>query len=176
MKSGYFKDGISAIDIGCGAGFPSIPLKIAMPSLKFTLMDATKKKTDFLEKVISALDLKDISVINMRAEEAAREEAYREKFDISIARAVAPLNTLMEYCVPFLKVGGYFIALKGKNAAEETEAAKNAASTLGVKLSDIFKYVLPETDNERNIIIYEKIKPTDKRYPRRTGRPSKAPL
>ena len=176
LKSGYFKEEMTVIDVGCGAGFPSIPLKIVMPSLKFTLMDATKKKTDFIEKAVSELCLKDVSVVNMRAEEAAHMEEYLEKFDMSVARAVAPLNVLLEYCVPFINRGGYFAALKGKNASEEIGGAKKAADILGVKLADVFEYTLPGTDNIRNIIIYEKIKSTDGKYPRKPGRPSKEPL
>lgn len=176
LKTGVFTENATVIDVGCGGGFPSVPLKIAMPSLEFTLMDATRKKTDFLSVVVNELGLSGVEVINMRAEEAGRVKELREQFDFAVARAVAPLNILMEYCVPFVKEGGAFVALKGRNAGEEILAARNAAGTLGVKLADSLELQLPGTDNVRNIVIYEKIKATDSRYPRKTGKPSKAPL
>lgn len=176
LKMGVLTENATVIDVGCGGGFPSVPLKIAMPSLRFTLMDATRKKTEFLSMVVKELELSDVEVINMRAEEAGRIPTLREQFDFSVARAVAPLNVLMEYCVPFVKVGGSFIALKGRNAEEEILEARNAAGTLGVKASVKEEFILPGTDNVRNIVVYEKIKPTDSRYPRKTGKPTKAPL
>ena len=176
LKTGVFKDGASVVDVGCGGGFPSIPLKIAMPSLKFVMMDSTGKKTDFVKMAVNELGLSDVTVINARAEEAGHDNKLRENFDISVARAVAPLNVLMEYCVPFVKNGGNFVALKSRTAEEEIKAASNAAGMLGVRKKDILTFTLPETDNIRNIIVYEKIKPTDKRFPRKTGKPSKNPL
>ena len=176
LKMGVLTENATVIDVGCGGGFPSVPLKIAMPSLRFTLMDAKRKKTEFLSMVVKELELSDVEVINMRAEEAGRIPTLREQFDFSVARAVAPLNVLMEYCVPFVKVGGRFIALKGRNAEEEILDARNAAGTLGVKASVKEEFILPGTDNVRNIVVYEKIKTTDSRYPRKTGKPTKAPL
>ncbi len=176
LKSGIFKEGNTVIDVGCGGGFPSIPLKIAMPSLKFTMMDSTGKKTDFVKMVVKELGLSDVNVINARAEEAGQSSELREQFDISVARAVASLNVLMEYCVPFIKTGGSFVALKSRTLEEEVKEASNAAGMLGVRKKEIFTFTLPETDNIRNIIVYEKIKPTDKRFPRKTGKPSKNPL
>lgn len=176
LKTNAFSDGMSVIDVGCGGGFPSIPLKIAMPSLKFTMMDSTGKKTDFVKMAVKELGLSDVTVINARAEEAAHDKALRECFDISVARAVAPLNVLMEYCVPFLKVGGSFVALKSRSLPDEIKEATNAAGMLGIKKKEVFNFLLPDTDNERNIAVYEKIKETDKRFPRKTGKPSKNPL
>lgn len=176
LKTGVFKDGNTVVDVGCGGGFPSIPLKIAMPSLKFTLMDSTGKKTDFVRMAADELGLSDVEVINIRAEEAGHLENLRESFDISVARAVAPLNILMEYCVPFVKKGGIFVALKSRTAEDEIKGASNAAGVLGVKKRDMLTHILPGTDNVRNIVVYDKVKNTDKRYPRKTGKPSKNPL
>ncbi len=176
LNTGVFNEGASVVDVGCGGGFPSIPLKIAMPSLKFTMMDSTGKKTDFVKMAVSELGLSDVAVINIRAEEAGHRPDLREQFDISVARAVAPLNVLMEYCVPFLKQGGHFVALKSRTAEEEMKEASNAAGMLYVSKEDIKTYTLPGTDNIRNIIVYKKNKPTDKRFPRKTGKPSKNPL
>lgn len=176
LNTGIVKDGASVADVGCGGGFPSIPLKIAMPSLKFTLMDSTGKKTDFVKMVVNELGLSDVEVINIRAEEAGHRPDLREQFDISVARAVAPLNVLMEYCVPFVKKGGHFVALKSRTAEEEIKNASNAAGMLCVSKEDMKSYTLPGTDNIRNIIVYKKNGPTDKRFPRKTGKPSKNPL
>lgn len=176
LNTGVFKEGATVVDVGCGGGFPSIPLKIALPSLKFTLMDSTGKKTDFVKTAAEKLGLSDVTVINIRAEEAGHMPELREKFDISVARAVAPLNVLMEYCVPFVKVGGSFVALKSRTAGEEMKNASNAAGVLHISKKEIQSYTLPGTDNLRNILVYEKQKSTEARFPRKTGKPSKNPL
>lgn len=176
ILSGYFKEGDKVIDVGCGAGFPSVPLKIYMPSLKFTLLDSLNKRINFLNELIDGLKLEEISAVHLRAEDGGHKEDLREAFDICVARAVAPLNILMEYCTPFVKKGGYFIALKGKEADNEVEASKKAAEILNVSLTDKFEYLLPETDNERKILVYKKVGNTPKKYPRNAGKPSKNPL
>lgn len=176
VLTGYFKDGDSVIDVGCGAGFPSVPVKIYMPSLKFTLLDSLNKRINFLNELIKELGLENIETIHARAEDGGHSIKLRQKFDICVARAVAPLNILMEYCTPFVKQGGYFIALKGKDADNEVEAAKKAAEILKVKLIDKFEFVLPGTDNERKILVYKKMDNTPNKYPRQAGKPSKNPL
>lgn len=176
VLSGYFKDGDSVIDVGCGAGFPSVPIKIYNPSLKFTLLDSLNKRLNFLNVVIEKLGLTDIKTFHSRAEDAGHNPEYREQFDICVARAVAPLNVLMEYCTPFVKKGGYFIALKGKDGDNELENAKKASEILNVSLIDKFEYILPGTDNERKIYVFEKKNNTPKKYPRQAGKPTKNPL
>ena len=176
VLSGYFKDGASVIDVGCGAGFPSVPIKIYNPSLKFTLLDSLNKRLNFLNVVIEKLGLTDIKTFHSRAEDAGHNPDYRENYDICVARAVAPLNVLMEYCTPFVKKGGYFIALKGKDGDNELENAKKASEILNVSLIEKFEYVLPGTDNERKIYVFQKKNNTPKKYPRQAGKPTKNPL
>jgi len=158
----------SLIDIGAGAGFPGIPLKIACPEIKLTLLEATRKKADFLKHIVSVLNLNNTEVIWGRAEEIAKEK--RESFDIAVSRAVAKLNTLCEYCLPFIKVGGIFIAYKEENVEEEVEDAKVAISTLGGSVREIKK--LPQ----RSLVIIDKVKPTPPQFPRRPGMAKKRPL
>lgn len=161
------------IDIGSGGGFPAIPLKIYNDSLDVTLVEATGKKCEFLKEVINALELKGIKVINDRAETLVKKEGFREAFDYCSARAVAKLNTLLEYCLPFVKVGGEFIGYKG-DATEEINEAKNAVKVLGGSLGDTKEFDL--FGAKRTIISIKKIKPTDKKYPRGNGKERKNPL
>lgn len=167
LKSG------TLIDIGSGGGFPAIPIKILREDINVTMLEATGKKCDFLSEVIHRLNLKGINVINGRAEELAKNEKYREKFDFCTARAVARLNTLCEYCLPFVKARGEFISLKG-DADEEAKEAESAIKILGGKLKDKKDYLLE--DAKRCLIIIEKIKNTDKKYPRGQGKERKKPL
>jgi len=176
VLSGFFKDGMSVIDVGCGAGFPSVPLKIYNPSLKFTLLDSLNKRINFLNILIEELGLTDISTFDSRAEDAGHMENYRQKYDICVARAVAPLNVLMEYCTPFVKCDGYFIALKGKDGDIELDNAKNAMKILNIELVKKEEFILPGTDNQRKIYIFKKIKSTPDKYPRQAGKPTKNPL
>ncbi|MBR4892869.1 MAG: 16S rRNA (guanine(527)-N(7))-methyltransferase RsmG [Clostridia bacterium] len=176
VLSGFFKDGMSVIDVGCGAGFPSVPLKIYNPSLKFTLLDSLNKRINFLNILIEELGLTDISTFHSRAEDAGHMENYRQKYDICVARAVAPLNVLMEYCTPFVKCDGYFIALKGKDGDIELDNAKNAMKILNIELVKKEEFILPGTDNQRKIYIFKKIKSTPDKYPRQAGKPTKNPL
>jgi 16S rRNA (guanine527-N7)-methyltransferase len=171
----YFKKEAKVIEIGSGGGFPSIPLKIIREDLIFTLNEATGKKCQFLNTVIKELDLKNIEVINDRAEILAKNQVYREKYDVATARAVAKLNTLSEYCMPFVKTGGLFIAYKGESAEEITEA-QNAIKVLGGKLQQVYSYELLENYGKRNLIIIEKINNCDKKYPRGQGKERSKPL
>lgn len=172
----YIKDEDKIIDIGTGAGFPGIPVKIANPTVKVTLMDSLNKRVLFLDDVIDKLNLKDIEAIHSRAEDLAKEKKYRESYDVVTSRAVANLSTLLEYMLPFAKVGGICICMKGPNVEEELKNAKNAVSILGGKIEKIDNFVLPNSDIERNIIIIKKIKHTDYKYPRNAGTPAKEPL
>lgn len=170
-----FKENSSVIEIGSGGGFPSIPLKIFRDDLSFTLVESTGKKCLFLKEAVKELKLENVQVINSRAEDLAKDNKYREKFDHVTARAVARLNSLCEYCIPFIKKGGTFIALKG-NAEEEIEEAKNAVEILGGKYKSIKEYNLPLEDAKRTLIEIEKIKNTPPSYPRGNGKERKNPL
>ncbi|MBI5399731.1 16S rRNA (guanine(527)-N(7))-methyltransferase RsmG [Candidatus Saganbacteria bacterium] len=164
----------SVIDVGAGAGFPGLPLKIACPGIKLTLLEATGKKVEFLKHIISRLNLTDVTIIKGRAEETVQE--YREKFALAVARAVAKLNILAEYCLPFVKVGGLFIAYKEWPVDEEVAGAQKAVKILGGKVRDIKKIELLNSNLARSLVIVEKISPTPPQYPRRTGTAKKRPL
>lgn len=162
------------LDMGTGAGFPGIPLKIAFPELDITLADSLNKRILFLQEVIDALQLKNIRAIHSRAEELAADKNHRESYDLCVSRAVANLSTLSEYCIPFVKVGGQFISYKSGECDEEVSAAKHAIAVLGGKLSDVKKFSIGESG--RAFVMIDKIKPTPKQYPRKAGTPSKKPL
>ena len=164
------------IDVGTGAGFPGIPLKIVYPHLKITLLDSLNKRINFLNEVISKLKLENIEAIHGRAEDIAKDKKYREQYDISVSRAVANLSTLSEYSLPFVKVGGLFISYKAEKADEEIKNAEKAVSVLGGKIEKIIKFQLPETDIGRTLVKINKIKIKAKKYPRKAGLPSKEPL
>ena len=170
------KENDSIIDVGTGAGFPGIPIKIAFPETRITLLDSLNKRIKFLEEVINKLELKNIETIHGRAEEVAHNKKYREKYDIAIARAVAPLNVLSEYLLPFVKIGGYAICMKGAKGKEEAEEGKNAIKILGGEITNSREFNLPNTEMARVIIEIEKIKNTEKKYPRKAGTPTKMPL
>ena len=172
----YIKNEDKVIDIGTGAGFPGIPLKIMEPDTKITLLDSLNKRINFLNIVIEELGLKNIEAIHGRAEEFARNKLYREKYDVAVSRAVANLSTLTEYMLPFVKVGGRCICMKGANVKEELDKAKNAIQELGGKIEKIDNFSLSNNDNGRNIIIIKKVKETKSKYPRKAGIPSKEPL
>ena len=168
--------GSSFIDVGTGAGFPGIPLKIAFPELKITLLDSLNKRVNFLNEVIEMLGLKDVTAVHGRAEDYAKQKEHREKYDFCVSRAVANLSTLSEYCIPFVKEGGSFISYKSGKIDEELSQAENAVKILGGKVQDVVKFPLMNTDRDRSFVVIRKLKPTAKKYPRKAGLPSKEPL
>jgi len=167
---------LSLIDVGSGAGFPGIPLKIAAPALDVTLMDGTAKKMRFCQQAIAALALKDIRAIHARAEEAGHQPAHRERYDVVIARAVAPMPTLAEYLLPLARVGGLCIAMKGAEAEAEAAAAAGAIARLGGAPAQVHAVHLPNRDDRRALILVRKVAPTPRAYPRPAGAPRKAAL
>lgn len=164
------------IDIGTGAGFPGLVLKIAFPQLEITLLDSLNKRIQFLDAVIQNLSLTGVETVHGRAEDFAKPEKLRECFDLAVSRAVSNLSTLSEYCLPFVKQGGYFISYKSEKISEETEAAKNAITLLGGKIRRQIDFTLPDSDIYRNFLLIEKVTATPKKYPRKAGLPSKEPL
>lgn len=167
---------LKVLDLGTGAGFPGIPLKIAFPQLEIVLMDSLNKRINFLNEVISALKLEKITAIHGRAEEMARKPEYREQFDLCVSRAVANLASLSEYCLPFVKLQGNFISYKSGEVEAELNQSKKAIFLLGGKIKNVKKFRLVETDAERSFIQIEKVKKTPKTYPRKAGTPSKSPI
>lgn len=176
VKAIDIKNVDKVIDIGTGAGFPGIPLKIAFPHLKVTLLDSLNKRIKFLNEVISELGLEEIETIHGRAEDFARQEKYREQYDLCVSRAVANLSTLSEYCMPYVKVGGYFIPYKSGEIKDEVIEAKTAVKVLGGTQKDLIIFKLPDTDINRSFVKIEKIKNTGKKFPRKAGLPSKDPI
>lgn len=172
----WFSEGTSVIDVGTGAGFPGLPLKILCPSLKVTLLDSLNKRVKFLETVVSELGLRDIVCVHARAEEAARQKQYREKFDAVVSRAVARLPILAEYDLPFVRVGGFFAAMKGAKYEEEAEEAKKAVKLLGGGETVLREIKLPGLEDKRGIIYIRKEKKTPSVYPRKAGTPEKNPI
>ena len=166
----------SVIDIGTGAGFPGIPLKIAFPNLEITLLDSLNKRIKFLNEVIEKLGLENIETIHGRAEDFAKDKNYRQSYDLCVSRAVANLSTLSEYCLPYVKTGGKFISYKSEKITDEMNAAKKAISILGGNISGQVDFNLPDSDIYRNLFIIEKIKDTPMKYPRKAGLPSKEPI
>lgn len=162
------------IDIGTGAGFPGIPLKIVFPELKITLLDSLNKRVGFLNDVIDELNLNDIEAIHGRAEDIARDKTYRASYDIAVSRAVANLSTLSEYCLPFVKIGGKFVSYKSGDCADEVDNAKAAIHLLGGKINKIDEFSY--SNNSRSFIVIDKVMNTSNKYPRKAGLPSKKPL
>lgn len=169
-------DRLSLIDLGTGAGFPGMPLKIMFPNLKFTLADSLNKRIVFLNEVINELKLEGITTIHGRAEDLASDKNYRERYDYCVSRAVANLSTLSEYCLPFVKVGGTFISYKSGEIEEELSAAKKAIFLLGGQMRKVIPFQLEGTDISRSFVMIEKVKKTSRAYPRKSGIPSKKPL
>ena len=166
----------SIIDVGTGAGFPGIPIKIAFPETKVVLLDSLNKRIKFLDEVIEKLELKEIETIHGRAEEYGRNKNHREKYDVAIARAVAPLNILLEYLMPFAKINGKCLCMKGSSSEEEIINSKNAIKILGGEILKTEDFYIPNTDIKRRIVQVNKVKETNNKYPRKAGTPSKEPL
>lgn len=163
-------------DVGAGAGFPSIPLKIAFPQIEVTIVDSLNKRISFLTHLANVLELENVHFVHDRAETFGVNKEYRENFDVVTARAVARMSVLSEFCLPLVKVGGNFIAMKAASAKEELEVGQKAITTLGGKLDKMFTFTLPFEESERSILIIKKEKQTPKKYPRKPGTPSKAPI
>ena len=170
------KENLSLIDIGTGAGFPGIPIKIAFPNIHVTLLDSLNKRIKFLDMVIEKLALANCETYHGRAEDYAKPDLLREKYDLCVSRAVANLSTLSEYCLPYVKVGGDFVSYKSEKISEESVQAEKAISILGGKVNRQVDFTLPESDIYRNIYIISKEKTTPKKFPRKAGLPSKEPL
>ena len=171
----YVEDNSKIIDVGTGAGFPGIPLKIANESINLTLMDSLNKRLIFLDEVKKTLELNNVEMLHGRAEDIGKMEKYREKYDVVTARAVANMAVLLEYCLPLVKVGGRFICMKGNNLEDELEYEK-ALKTFGGEIEKVEKICLPGTEIERNIIVIKKVMKTPKQYPRKAGVPTKKPI
>ena len=174
--SKYISDGTRVVDVGTGAGFPGIPLKIYRQDTEITLLDSLQKRINFLDEVIKELNLEKIETIHSRVEDFGKNNRHREKFDIATSRAVANLATLSEYLLPLVKVGGKVISMKGSLIEEELENSKNAIKILGGKIEKVDEFNLPNSDISRNIVLIDKIKETPNKYPRKAGEPSKKPL
>ena len=176
VSKGYIKDGISLIDVGTGAGFPGLPLKICLKNIKLTLLDSLNKRINFLQEVSNSVKLEDIEFIHGRAEDFGKNPEYREQYDVATARAVAGLPILMEFCVPFVKLGGYFVCLKGPNANLELEESKAAMDILGLEFVEKIDIELPNEELKHNILVFKKVRNTPEKYPRKAGKPAKSPI
>lgn len=171
-----FKENITMCDVGAGAGFPSLPIKILRPDLKLTIVDSLGKRLNFLSDLLEELGIEGVNLVHGRAEDVGKNPDYREKFDLVTARAVARMSVLSEYCLPLAKVGGKFVALKGPKAQDELAASEKALDILGGKLVDSNEFTLPNSDEERTIVVVDKVKSTPKKYPRQAGTPARKPL
>lgn len=171
-----FKGEKSLADVGAGAGFPSLPMKILQPELKVTIIDSLGKRLNFLKDLIAKLGLENVTLVHARAEDAGQDKKLREKFDLVTARAVARMSVLSEYCLPLVEKGGYMVALKGPKAQDELKDAKKALKTLGGKLEQVAELTLPDSDDERTLIVVKKVASTPKKYPRQAGTPNRKPL
>ena len=171
-----FKGEKTLADVGAGAGFPSLPMKILQPELKVTIIDSLGKRLNFLKDLIAKLGLENVALVHARAEDAGQDKNLREKFDLVTARAVARMSVLSEYCLPLVEKDGYMVALKGPKAQDELKDAKQALKTLGGKLEQVKELTLPDSDDERTLIVVKKVASTPKKYPRQAGTPNRKPL
>ena len=174
--STVFKSSSSLCDVGAGAGFPSIPLKIMMPELQVTIVDSLGKRLNFLQGLITQLNLKNVALVHGRAEDVGQNKQYREQFDMVTARAVANMAVLSEYCLPLVKKNGNFIALKGPKAEDELKSSQKALTTLGGKAIALKELQLPQSTEDRTLILVKKVQPTPKKYPRQAGTPHRKPI
>ena len=174
--SDLFKGEKSLCDVGAGAGFPSLPIKILCPDLSITIVDSLGKRLKFLDELVSDLSLDKVTLVHSRAEDAGQNKNLREKFDLVTGRAVARMSVLSEYCLPLAKVDGYLVALKGPKAQDELAEDKNAIEVLGGSVKEVKELTLPDTDDERTLIVVKKVKATPKKYPRQAGTPNRKPL
>ncbi len=170
------KNAKKVIDIGTGGGFPGIPMKIIKPDIDIVLLDSLKKRINVLEDILYKIDIKDVTAMHGRAEEFGVDPQHRQQYDAVVSRAVANLAVLSEFCIPYVKVGGYFLAMKGPAAEEEIKAAKNAISTLGGKLEEVIEVEIEDSDLNHNLVVIKKVKNTPKQYPRKAGSITKNPL
>lgn len=176
FSENQFKEAKTLIDVGTGAGFPGLPIAIMREDLNITLLDSLNKRVNFLNIVKNSLNLTNVTTIHSRAEDGARNKELREKFDIATSRAVANMAVLSEFCLPYVKVGGYFIALKGPTITDELNDAKNAIGTLGGKLIEVIEVSVEGTDLKHNLVVIKKVKETPKTYPRKAGSITKKPI
>lgn len=171
-----FSEPLTVCDVGAGAGFPSLPMKICFPEMRVTIVDSLNKRISFLQHLSKELGLEQVEFVHARAEEFGQNANYREAFDVVTARAVARLSVLAELCVPLVKVGGRFVAMKAASAQDELKDAKKALQTLGAEKKDQFDFQLPVEESDRTIYVFAKTKPTPKKYPRKPGTPNKSPI
>lgn len=176
IQSKHLKKEGKMIDVGTGAGFPGVPLKIALPNMELTLLDSLRKRISFLEEVCTETKLGQVDFVHGRAEDIGQSKEHREKYDYAVSRAVAALNVLVEYCLPFVKVGGYFICQKGPQIIEELPEAEKAIKILGGEVIEQISVDLPFSDITHHIVVIKKIKQTPSKYPRKAGKPSKEPI
>ncbi|MBN2470623.1 MAG: 16S rRNA (guanine(527)-N(7))-methyltransferase RsmG [Anaerolineae bacterium] len=176
LRAVGFPPGCRVIDVGTGAGFPGLPLRILHPKMALSLLEATGKKTEYLQHVVGILELGNVKIVNLRAEEAGQDPAHREQYDVALARAVARLPVLVEYLLPLLRVGGRMVALKGESAAQEVSAAGESLRLLGGEMRRLIPVELPEVAETHYLVLIEKVAASPARYPRRPGIPSRKPL
>lgn len=176
VSLGLIKEGATLIDVGCGAGFPSVPIKLVSSNIKLTLLDSLDKRLTFLRELTKLLNVENVSFVHARAEEGGKQPDLRENFDMAVSRAVANLRVLCEYCLPYVRIGGRFLALKGPTAKDEVLEAKKAIDVLGGRLIDIAEVKVPFSDLNHTIVIIEKVRQTPMQYPRNAGKPSKNPI
>ena len=172
----FIPESASVIDVGCGAGFPGLPVKIAREDISLTLLDSLNKRLAFIESVLKSTGISGANCVHARAEDGGRDKTHREKYDIALSRAVANMAVLSEYCLPYVKTGGLFLALKGPAAPEELKNAEKAIKTLGGEIAEVSEVTVPFTDLLHKIVVVKKVKPCPKEYPRKAGTPSKKPI